>query len=80
MVIGKLKYLMEPAVEYTPHCLVYGHARVQGTLGRWACFMPGEKGEKSRGWLHSPCVCLGLPGQINKFDSNRPSLTDIETA
>ena len=49
MVIGKLKYLMEPAVEYTPHCLVYGHARVQGTLGRWACFMPGEKGEKSRG-------------------------------
>ena len=45
MVIGKLKYLMEPAVEYTPHCLVYGHAWVQGTLGRWACFMPGEKGE-----------------------------------
>jgi len=25
-------------------------------------------------------VCLGLPGQVNKFDSNRPSLTDIETA
>ena len=49
MVIGKLKYLMEPAVEYTPHCLVYGHARVQGTLGRWAYFMLGEKGEKSRG-------------------------------
>jgi hypothetical protein len=49
MVIGKLKYLMEPAVEHTPHCLVFGHARVQGTLGRWACFMPGEKGEKSRG-------------------------------
>ena len=43
MVIGKLKYLMELAVEHTPHCLVYGHARVQGTLGRWACFMPGEK-------------------------------------
>jgi len=43
MVIGKLKYLMEPAVEHTPHCLVYGHARVQGTLGRWACSMPGGK-------------------------------------
>jgi hypothetical protein len=27
-----------------------------------------------------PCVCLGLPGQVNKLDSNRPSLTDIETA
>ena len=27
-----------------------------------------------------PCVCLGLPGQVNKFDSNRSSLTDIETA
>ena len=80
MVIGKLKYLMEPAVEHTPHCLVYGHARVQGTLGRWACSMPGEKGEKSRGWFHSPCVCLGLSGQVNKFDSNRPFLMDIETA
>ena len=79
MVIGKLKYLMEPAVEHTPHCLVFGHARVQGTLGRWACSMPGEKGEKSRGDF-IPCVCLGLPGQVNKFDSNRPSLTDIETA
>ena len=38
MVIGKFKYLMEPAVEHTPHCLVFGHARVQGTLGRWALF------------------------------------------
>ena len=25
------------------------------------------------------CV-LGLPGQVNKFDSNRPPLTDIGTA
>ena len=46
MVIGKLKYLMEPAMEHTPHCLVFGHTRVQGTLGQWACFMPGEKGVK----------------------------------
>jgi hypothetical protein len=30
MVIGKLKYLMELAVEHTLHCLVYGHTRVQG--------------------------------------------------
>ena len=30
MIIGKLKYLMEPAVEYAPHYLVFGHARVQG--------------------------------------------------
>ena len=30
MVIGKLNYLMELAVEHTPHCLVFGHTRVQG--------------------------------------------------
>ena len=47
MVIGKLKYLMEPAVEHTPHCLVFVHARVQGTPGQWAYSMLGEKG-KSR--------------------------------
>ena len=78
MVIGKLKYL-EPAVEHIPHCLVFGHARVQGTLGRWACFMPGEKGEKSRGWLGPHACELDLPCKVNKFDSNRPTLTDIGT-
>ena len=34
MVIGKLKYLLEPAMEHTPHCLVFGHARVQGKKGK----------------------------------------------
>ena len=34
MVIGKLKYLMEPAMEHTLHYLVYGHAQVQG----WALY------------------------------------------
>ena len=78
MVIGKLKYLMEPAVEHTPHCLVYGHARVQGTLGRWACSVQRElKGKVA--WakrdVDSHACVLGLPGQVNKFDSNRPLLT-----
>ena len=27
-----------------------------------------------------PCVCLGLPGQVNKLNSNRPFLAVIETA
>ena len=63
MVIGKLKYLMEPAVEHTPHCLVYGHAQVQGTLGRWACFMPGEKGEMLRGdWVPMRVLRSAWPG------------------
>ena len=57
MVIGKLKYLMEPAVEHIPHCLVFGHARVQGTLGRWACSMPGEKGKSRVGdFILHACV------------------------
>ena len=39
----------------------------------------GKKGEMLRGDSF-PCVCLGLPGQVNKFDSNHPFLAVIETA
>ena len=79
MVIGKLKYLMDPAVEHTPHCLVgsrtgAGHPRAVGLF-----HARGKRGKVA--WVISfRCVCLGLPGQVNKFDSNRPSLTNIETA
>ena len=38
---------------------------------------PGKKGEKSRGRseMSVPMRVWGLPGQVNKFDSNRPLLT-----
>ena len=36
---------------------------------------PGKKGEKSCGRLGSHTRVLGLLGQVNKFDSNRPLLT-----
>ena len=39
----------------------------------------GKKGRCCVG-TRFPCVCLGLPGQVNKFDSNRPFLAVIETA
>ena len=41
---------------------------------------PGKKGEMVRGWLNSHACILGLPGQVNKFDSNRPFVAVIETA
>ena len=40
---------------------------------------PGKKGEKSCGGLGYHTCVLGLLGQVNKFDSNRPPLTDIGT-
>ena len=44
---------------------------------------PDPRAEKEKGnvaWVtRFPCVCLGLPGQVNKFDSNRPFLAVIET-
>ena len=36
---------------------------------------PGKKGEKSCGGLGYHTCVLALPGQVNKFDSNRPLLT-----
>ena len=65
-----------------------GHMRVQRRLttrctGAWILVVevgdpdpqPGKKGEKSCGWLGSHTCVLGLPGQVNKFNSNRPLLT-----
>ena len=68
MVIGKLKYLMEPAVEYTPHCLVFGHAWHPRAVGLFHA--RGKRGKVA--WV------ISFPMRVG--DSNRPSLTDIETA
>jgi len=93
MVIGKLKYWIEPQPEHTfpPSLNVVSHAATCGckkahdpasyrgvdscSRGRWACSVQRElKGTVA--WVTLfPCVCLGLPGQVNKFDSNRPLLT-----
>ena len=84
MVIGKLKYWIAPRPEYIPHRLELvhmwpGHMQLC-TLGRWACSVKRElKGTVV--WVTLfPCVCLGLPGQVNKLDSNRPFLAVIKTA
>ena len=87
MVIGKLKYLIGPAsgLYFHPLWTVFtcGHMRVrEGARRAWILVVevgdpdpqPGKKGEKSCGWLGSHTCVLGLPGQVNKFDSNRPLL------
>jgi len=84
MVIGKFKYWIAPRPEYIPHHLELvpmwpGHMRLY-TLGRWARSMKWELKEKVAWVTRSPCVCLGLLGQVKKFDSNRPFLVVIETA
>ena len=91
MVIGKLKYWIAPMPKHTfpsslnvvlmqPH--VSARRRTAGmdscSRGRWACSMQLElKGKVA--WAKrdvDPHACvLGLPGQVNKFDSNRPLLT-----
>ena len=96
MVIGKLKYWIEPQPEHTfpPSLNVVSHAATCGckkahdpasyrgvdswSRGRWACSVQRElKGKVA--WAKrdvDPHACvLALPGQVNKFDSNRPLLT-----
>ena len=96
MVIGKLKYWIEPQPEHTfpPSLNVVSHAATCGckkahdpapyrgvdscSRGCWACSVHRElKGKVA--WAKrdvDPHACvLGLPGQVNKFDSNRPLLT-----
>ena len=88
MIIGNLKYLIGPASGLYSHPLwtlfSCGHMRVQeGARGAWILVVkvgdpdpqPGKKGKKSCGWLGSHTCVLGLPGHVNKFDSNRPLLT-----
>jgi hypothetical protein len=55
MVIGKLKYWIEPRPEYTPHCLDFGLIWDDGcraglcSRGRWACSVKRElKGKVAR--------------------------------
>ena len=95
MVIGKLKYWIEPQPEHTfpPSLNVVSHAATcgckkahdptycgvdSGSRGGW----PWSTTRKERwkvAWAKrdvDPHACvLGLPGQVNKFDSNRPLLT-----
>ena len=91
MVIGKLKYWIAPRPEHTsppslnvvlmqPHASARRHTSGMDSCsrGRWACSVKRElKGKVT--WAKrdvDPHACvLGLPGQVNKFDSNRPLLT-----
>ena len=84
MVIGKLKYLIGPASGLYSH-LLWTSFLMRAHAGAESSYsvvedgdpdpQPGKKGEKSCGWLGSHTCVLGLPGQVNKFDSNRPLLT-----
>ena len=78
MVIGKLKYWIAPRSEHTfPPSLNVVLMRPHAGARRLTTRKRELKGKVV--WAKrdvDPHACvLGLPGQVNKFDSNRPLLT-----